>query len=407
MHDLLMTGGGLSSQISTALVFFNDSAANAHMMSTVPDTKETVFNTWPRASQRVFFENPSVATGEAANWQFDSGLNTFFHPNNTSTTEMIVSPYILKGDYELDVTMTSYSSDDDLMGAVVCFQNNDDGISYLTVWVHTGGNGTDAVTVRYADPDNESTAENFGEVIASRSQLLKRVASSGGWGGNVDVPRYEVRVNANKTGNTVTVKFSNWNDTDNLIPESEIVIDLTTLPRLGSRLSDNNRIGFGVNSQAQSYFIDYQVTSTALVDQQIIYSSLSGNKWEYNETTDEWDAKGNVLNGDFNTSMLIQSALTNRDYRLDNNTLAIIKDDGISPESVSLTIAGTETITFSELISNFTGFTGNMVISPILNQGFTTFVENSDSITVSGTGELFLQIEGDGFLDYKKISINS
>lgn len=410
MKEMLMIGGELSSVLATALIFDSDDAVEAHISRSVPVSREVIFNQWPRASDRTFFIDPSVATGNAAQWQYNDELDNFYHPINTTTTEKILSPFIMRDNYEFDVVITSHSNDDDAVGAIIAFQTDENEMRFLATWVHTGGNATPTVTVRYGDSGNIEASghfRNLGAVIASKDILTRRNSANGGWGGGTNNERNYIRVNASKVGNIITVTFTDWNLLGTLLPESEMIIDLTTLPRDGYKLGANNRVGFGVNSQPNAYFEEYTITAENVVDQSVIYSKSSGNRWDYNQDTEEWVNQGNTVNDDFTSSMTIASSDTGRVYRIEDNTFEIISDRGIAPNEISIDTQTNETtLTYTQILSMFNTWENTVIDSFVSITGFSNYVANSNSIVLMGSGSLYVFFTADDKYDYKKITIN-
>lgn len=418
MNELLMIGSEISSVLSTANIFLKDEYVDAHMETIVPQTKEEIFNEWPRVSDRSYYSDPVNFTGETANWEYDTTVNTFYHPNNTASTEMIVSPYVVSGDFEYDVVMTSTNSDNDLIGAIIALQKTTDNVRFIAVWVQTGGvSGYDRVAVTFADESNEEPSgfgNNLGETIVGNNLVESRGSGVGGWGGDATDPRqFKIRVNAVRTGDNLRIMHSDFNDPDVLLPASEMNISFSTLPRQGNLLATNTRFGFGTNSQPLSYFIDYSMMSASSIDESIIYSYESDNKWVYDDTTNNWSLEGNQINTDFDSSQVIKSINTSVDYKNDSGSLTILMDSGIDDIVVDYSAPANSSyaINTDTLVDKY-NFSEPLKVTAVASiQNLNTVSLNTGSITMytEGTNGSFivrLESETSNIFDYRKIRLN-
>ena len=335
---------------------------------------DNVLDDWPRLSGKTFYENPDDATGaDTLAWQYDTTANTFFQGRNTSTNEMLLSPYFVEDDYEFTVELTSTSADDDGIGQVIGFQNTPTGVRFLVAWFHTGG-----------------------------------------WGGDASDPRqFKIRVNAVRTGDNLRIMHSDFNDPDVLLPASEMNISFSTLPRQGNLLATNTRFGFGTNSQPLSYFIDYSMMSASSIDESIIYSYESDNKWVYDDTTNNWTLEGNQINTDFDSSQVIKSINTNVDYKNDSGSLTILMDSGIDDIVVDYSAPANSSyaINTDTLVDKY-NFPEPLKVTAVASiQNLNTVSLNTGSITMytEGTNGSFivrLESETSNIFDYRKIRLN-
>lgn len=416
MFELLMIGGTVMGNEETAMILETDEMAQAYMSLTTPATKEVIFNTWPRVSDRTFFSDPQTATGAAARWEFDNERNAFYHPDNTATTEMIVSPYKI-ADFTFDAILTSLESDDDAMGLIIGLQETPTNVRFMSVWVHTGGNSSPRWTLRYGDQHNEASPGHFanlGEVVASNSSVPPaRPSSTGGWSGGSSGEQYHIRIRVEKNGNILTAWCSNWNDTGNLIGSSELSVNLESLPREGNMLIDPARLGFAVNSQGKSYFLDYEIRSPTLLEDNVVYSRETGRKWIYNEADYEWELSEETIFDDFDSTVIVKNIRTLDEYIVRGDHVDRVKSYGISEDEIVLELSAntTHSVPIADILTEFTfenplsleAVTSNIDVYPVID---------GDAIQISTTaetGSFFVYISDNGeheTLAYRRVVVN-
>lgn len=371
---------------------------------------DNVLDDWPRLSGKTFYENPDDATGtDTLAWQYDTTANTFYQSRNTSTNEMLLSPYFVEDDYEFTVELTSTSADDDGIGQVIGFQNTPTGVRFLVAWFHTGGwGGPPEVSIRYGD----ASSPNTGEVITTQNILETRKNADGGagWGGNSGDPRqFEIKVKTVVRGDTISIMYSDWDNGDYL-PNSEITLSFSNLPRDGYLLRESKRIGFGVISQANSYFNNYNLKSINMADSSLLYSAENKKRWDYNDTNTTWEDNGVTLYDDVKSPHIVNNPKTKETYILQGTTLTMVKDDGIKGSVPDLSMTPNNLITYDRY------FLGDMYTydTPIrIKKGFSydnfDLIENIDSIiieTYRDSGTLYGYLEADdGTIAIEKYNI--
>lgn len=252
-----------------------------------------VFNTWTRFSHHVAnggYSNEAYPA-ELSAWQYDAVNDLIRCTVNSVSTIGFISPQNVLN-YDLDVTMGSTDADDDLIGLIACagFINTANGneLRKLDYWRSPGGGGgTGGVRQNAGYPGggilvNRNTAfkwgnGNYGATAAeSGYSTNSTVADKTGW-------KYApngTRIRIERRGNILTMKASDLNSPD-LLPASEVVVDLSTDSRFASFLG-GARYGFICNSQLDSYwkvntFIDYDKVIVDLRDNKVYVNDGAGN----------------------------------------------------------------------------------------------------------------------------------
>lgn len=232
---------------------------------------QEVFNTWTRFSHR----NPSYSNEETPSemlaWQYDAANDLIRCTVNSGSTIGFISPQNVKN-FDLDVTMGSTDADDDLIGLIACagYVNTANGneLRKLDYYRSPGGaSGTGGSRYNAGYPGsvifaNRNTAfkwgnGNYGATAAAAGfNSGTTVADKTGW-------KYfpnGTRIRIERRGNVINMKASDL-DSPDLLPASEVIIDLSTDARFSSFMG-GARYGFICNSQLDSYwkvnsFIDY------------------------------------------------------------------------------------------------------------------------------------------------------
>ena len=254
---------------------------------------QEVFNTWARFSHHTTqggYSNEANAS-ELLAWQYDAANDLIRCTVNSTTTIGFISPQNVKN-YDLDVTMGSTDSDDDLIGLIACAAYvttaNGNELRKLDFYRSPGGaSGTGGVRWNAGYPGgtitvNKNTAfkwgnGNYGATAAAAGFNSNTTnADKTGW-------KYfpaGTRVRIERRNNILTMKASDL-DSNVLLPESEVVIDLNSDARYRD-FANSARYGFICNSQLDSYwkvnsFTDYdKVIVDAINDKVYVYN---GTDW--------------------------------------------------------------------------------------------------------------------------------
>lgn len=262
---------------------------------------QDVFNTWSRFSHHVAnggYSNEAYPA-ELTAWQYDAANDLIRCTVNSVSTIGFVSPQKVKN-YDLDVTMGSTDADDDLIGLIACANYvstvNGNELRKLDYWRSPGGGGgTGGSRYNAGYPGGFSVAQrytafkwgngNYGATAAAAGYNSgTTVADKTGW-------KYApngVRIRIERRNNVLTMRASDLNS-DVLLPESEVVVDLAADPRYADFVG-GARYGFICNSQLDSYwkvnsFIDYdKVIVDAVNDKVYVYN---GTDWVVDATRNQ------------------------------------------------------------------------------------------------------------------------
>lgn len=249
-----------------------------------------VFNTWTRFSHRSPSYSNEETPAELAAWQYDAANDLIRCTVNSVTTIGFISPQNVLN-YDLDVTMGSSDAADDLIGLIACanFVNTANGnelrkIDYFRSPGGAGSTGGSRYNAGYPGNVilvNRNTAFKWGNgnyganATAAGFSSTTTVQDKTGW-------KYApngVRVRIERRGNIINMKASDLNDSV-LLPDSEIIIDLSTDPRFAGFMG-GSRYGFICNSQLDSYwkvntFIDYDKVIVDLRNNKVYVSDGAG-----------------------------------------------------------------------------------------------------------------------------------
>lgn len=110
-------------------------------LNSEPPTMLDVFNTWDRSSpyNNVFYPGGSGAAGDHGAWYFNTSINSFVNPNNTTQPVHITAPegqWMKK--YKHEAIVQSDDRDDDLLGLVAAYTYIN-GVPYSINFVRTQG----------------------------------------------------------------------------------------------------------------------------------------------------------------------------------------------------------------------------------------------------------------------------
>lgn len=252
---------------------------------------QEVFNTWTRFSHRSPSYSNEETPSEMLAWQYDAANDLIRCTVNSGSTIGFISPQNVKN-FDLDVTMGSTDADDDLIGLIACagYVNTANGneLRKLDYYRSPGGAGSTGGS-RY------NAGYPGGAIIANRSTAFKwgngnygATAAAAGFNSNTTVAdktgwKYfpnGTRIRIERRGNIINMKASDL-DSPDLLPASEIIIDLSTDARFSSFMG-GARYGFICGSQLDSYwkvnsFIDYDKVIVDIANDKVYV--YDGTNW--------------------------------------------------------------------------------------------------------------------------------
>jgi hypothetical protein len=248
-----------------AYIYHDSDALAAKLDGYVPPSVSDIFNSWGRFDGNNFYENkddPSISRNAEA-WQFLTDPDRVSMPLNVYPYNGFVSPEQLEN-YTLEATLTSPNGDDDTIGLVIAFVRID-GINYSLTAIRNQAGTTPSV----------GWGVCYGEGSSYYSWILdsKTVGqTSHTWSGK------QTRVKVQREGDLIKVYCTPWNEVDSYDATSEIVIDLTSDPRL-EKFRGAQSYGYTTYSQPDSTYLDIQLGGA--LDVSKVYDAASGEVWEY------------------------------------------------------------------------------------------------------------------------------
>lgn len=299
----------------------------ATILASKPPTLLDIFNDWDRSVpvSRQYYPKGVGATGDSAGWYFDTTVNSFANPINTSDTVSIVSPstyYQTK--YIHEAVLKSNGRDDDMIGLVGAVRHdpvtND---TWSLAFIRTNGGvpphlgwGVLVLGPGYSSyhsvlPSYDTCGISYGPVSPNNSGYSCSIPSSlrngsDGWNGKT------TSVMVVRDGNTITAHCSrfgssgmtrrgqhraeaSWPDLGGVYdPASSITIDFnSTEPPAGladwSMFRDQpTGVGFCAYSQGNAFYQDW-FYDPPIGSQVFDFSNGSpGEVWEWSTITQSW-----------------------------------------------------------------------------------------------------------------------
>lgn len=337
--------------VTAAAVFRTDVEATMYMNVVEPPTPERILAAWPRATNGDYFSDPSQATGgNIQEWYFDSQQYSFVMPINSNSMEQIFSPIRLSS-YVFEATLTAPGSDDDYLALIAAADVINGELCTVMVGVHTGGvNGIPTFSIRYFD-DSTGRAWAGGQTIAGNNLIEANTTPNGdpakGWNGK------KIKVQVIRNGNVISGKITDW-DSGVYMSNSEIFCNLDSLPGNGSQLAEAGRYGFASNSIAESTFLDYNLQSTNVINEQKIYSSETNSYWRFVDGV--WTLQGTPAQDDLLPATSAINSKTKETFVVDSGNVAFDSSNGISENEATLNLPADATtdMPYSDVIDQFT-----------------------------------------------------
>lgn len=263
-----------------------------------PDPPE-IFESWGRIVGADYFTNGAEAeslsvkredNADMASWwklkQDNEGFYIEYAKNSIYTG--FVSPDGEESDrFTLEATVSSKDDDDDVVGLIVAYVQ-EDGVNYILEAARSQGAESGnrnlepsrgwGLLVRRLSPDGDE----LGEVIWSR-QLDVDGTSPAGWKGRSSRLRIE------RNGDRVSISASAWDDTDTYAPESAINVNLSANSEL-RRFSGALKYGYFVASQERSSFRDIVIDGGIVTDRLFYLNPDTGESevWWYDTGAQRW-----------------------------------------------------------------------------------------------------------------------
>ena len=229
-----------------SLMFWDADEALAATQVISPPSQADVFNSWDRFDGSGYYPGGTPPGGQAADWTLQQNPTRIVQPTNTSYGGGFVSPEKYN-DYVFSANVRSDAAgDNDTIGLIAAF-TREGSINKTLVAARTKGgqNPSNHWGVFYT----ENGPWDPTWMIAESNMTAG--STSGSWS-----PDY-TRIKVIRQGNIITFYSTNWNDTDNYQISSEIVVDLSSDPRL-SVFMDESAYGYYSHSQGGSTYFDVE-----------------------------------------------------------------------------------------------------------------------------------------------------
>lgn len=213
-----------------------------------PEDTAAVFNEWYRFSHDTsgnFPANPS----ETTSWSYDDSTGIFSSTVNSGTYIGIVSD-IQYFRYELECTLSSSSSDDDMIGIIIAFVKDEDNNEHVLSVVRSCGGDGSSWALTYNSYQSSQVILNDGQTLAP--------PPSGGWSSGGPTKIKVVRDN-----NLISVTCSQFGSLS-LDSNTTISIDLDS-DELLEKFKPACSYGYGCHSQQSASFsgISFKATKVS------------------------------------------------------------------------------------------------------------------------------------------------
>lgn len=218
---------------------YSNATALANALTTiVPPTPKTIFETWDRISNNLYYPNGEGATGEAAAWVWNESLNSMQITVNSGTHLGFVSDDAVLN-YRHEATVRSTGADDDNNGLILAFNRNGTSNDYLFLEVNRG-----------TDQNRHNVLVAIMSNGATRSVILNVPTDNirSNWSG-----AYK-RALVERRGDFFHIQVSKWNNV-NYEPGFVLNFSLTDDPRF-EQFRGPCKYGYYNQSQTHSFWED-------------------------------------------------------------------------------------------------------------------------------------------------------
>ena len=376
---------------ATGLLFETSLITSFYRQGIGAPTPEKILSEWARANDTTYFANPNDATGASSAWYYDPSTNSFVNSQNSGPYIQILSPDKTEN-FEFESTVTSSSSDNDTIGLVAAANFENGNYSVVMVACNAGGIGpAKGFSLFYM------SSQNGTQVLA---QSLPFSSTGQGWSGR------SLRVKIIREGDSITAMSSDWNGTA-LKEDRAISMDLTSLN--DSLLTKPASYGFFAKSQAQSTFLDYQISGSGVYDRSTLYDGETLEKYTF--TDGVWENTGNLITSDITPPRQVLNPITKELYSLSFNSALLIEENGIVGEIPDIAISENTTITISitDILAYYTYGSQTLTLKsvPYTNNCDVSVIGNDVNITSNtGNGLFYLYIEAaDGTIGFKQYNL--
>lgn len=302
---------------ATALIYSSSTDANDALQSAGTPTQEQIFNEWAVFASMSTTESFYTTKAEAPDtvpyntWVYDSGTQSIAQTANVSQYTGFVSPEKLNR-YELEVTVTSTSTDDDIVGVVAAhYWDSASGTNQnLSFIVQCGGvypSHGPLLAVK-----NHNTPSAYVVDYSTHDQLFTNSSGGNGWNGR------RMRLKVTRNENIIRVIATKWDVLNTYDPASEIIIDLNGDPQLTPFLGPQS-YGFSSRSQADSRY--QNITFTGGVNYDFVVDMEAQVVYRYNTITLEWESTGITVQDLYGYPRQIRNPITGETFYVTENNV--------------------------------------------------------------------------------------
>lgn len=295
-----------------AYIYGTSVEADSKMATYVPETQQSIFDSWARTDGNDLYANEAAApVGSAAKaWQLVGG--NIVMPDNLSSYTAFVSPQKYSN-YTFAATVSSPDADDDLMGLLVGSAVGQDGILRTITVARTGGG------MRHNPTDVPPVPYTFGLFFVENGSVtgmgvVKNVGSPGNWDGQ------KARIEVVRNGNIITARTTLFytGASPGFEPTSLIEIDLTSDPAYAPFLNESH-YGYMVRSQAGANFSEIIFTGDVTVNK--IYDVERNATFVYDEQASQWSNVGRTIQVDAGYPLVLKNPETNNQFFIAANNI--------------------------------------------------------------------------------------
>lgn len=301
---------------ATALVYANSADASTALATAGEPTQQEIFDTWAVFDSQGTNENFYTTKAQAPDvapyttWIYNTTVQAIEQTANVAPYTGFVSPQKL-GRYELEVTLTSSNSDDDIIGIVAAHYwdsvtGTNQNISFV---VNNGGYPFPSRGPIIAVKNRNTTSQY---VIAETSHDLV-YNGNGGWSGK------RMRLKITRNENIIRMIATKWDVLDTYDPASEIIIDLNGDPQLTPFLGAQS---YGYSSESQAYSTFENIKFTGGVNYDFVVDMETQIVYRYNTISLEWESTGITVQDLYGYPRQVRNPSTGETfYVTENNTV--------------------------------------------------------------------------------------
>ena len=236
------------------------------------ETLKTMYDSGTRFAHNGS-QNNIANTSEANAWYYDSTLQSFVQPQNTSTFTGFISTVKYRT-YTHRATLKSTDSDNDCIGLVVAYALDDNGNPHTLSLVVNKGGESHVGNYYYALIYDKSLPDE--QILFKKGNKTNGTIpgnhTTSGWNSNT------ITLEVNKAGSTITCAASNYGTTT-INQNTLIEIDLDDYS-WGYLFRGKTQYGYCAQSQSKSYYQNIYFSGKGPLKAEAIISKQNNNMLE-------------------------------------------------------------------------------------------------------------------------------